>query len=429
MRNLPLVFLAASLLSGYPLPGQSQEVALNIKLNRLSDLSDTAISRVIDEMNSIMESTSIPCALTFRVGSIDRLASIPAKLDSEEQLRKLLQLKENSIAVVEYLNFCDKFNPAIAGCAGRGSSVVAESQGASSNARIRRNALIWLHEIGHSQGLMAQLTPQKAHSTQVGALMFPRIDPDNSELSQNECSLMRDDKNLAFVQSDPVERVFAAQADSVVSEVDQVGGSQVEKILQSQWDGIPFAELSALKHEVDMVRIILLDHSRRDLWANGVLALGVLGDNSDVDFMMWYYSYLSSAEHDAAVADAQVNLPIGLGILSASFSSTEGRDFLSKLISPDVVQGDLVVDGELGDVAASQLSQNAAIGMAIGPASEVQIPGFGGVIDQTNDLTGLSSPEAAEISNNFGPDFLDSLGDIRNTVQNTGLESAFGAFE
>lgn len=401
----------------------AQTYQVEVIQSPVTGLSQSDAQSIIGEVNRILASAgsaSNDCSgMRFELAGI-RTATIPDSVDSESQLNELLAQRNNRLAVVEFLNFCGGFNVAVAGCAGRNTTAVAENQGAATEQQRRRSAGIWLHEFAHSQGLMKSLTPAAAHSPTRGALMFPAVSTRNVAINDAECSIVALASNSAYRPVPPSAILVAAESEELYTP--SYMDLELVELLEGVWDGVPFAEIDRHADQVDSVRLLLLDARAVDLWPNAVIALGRLGTEADIAFLIWYYEFLGSREFSKPVEQAQINVPLAVGFLGDRLQTNRGSNFLSSLLQPEAVVEETARSDEGAELSARQISQNALIGIEISPDRR-------SLNDRTQDGGSRLSPlelESITATEEFSPDLLSHIQELGTAARNLGVEQVFG---
>lgn len=172
---------------------QSEEFVLtqmsnNVHSLTVSSFSSTSNTRLINqEVDAILRAASrilqlkdspadMPCPVEFRrAGPVVAFTDGDGSIETWAELDQVLSLPAH-IKIVEEINFCRGWNPGAIGCT-RENSIVVE--------RLRSDdeALLWLHEIGHSRSLLDRNDPR--------AIMNPSPDSNHTDVNCIECIAFR----------------------------------------------------------------------------------------------------------------------------------------------------------------------------------------------------------------------------------------------
>ncbi len=264
-----------------------------------------------------------------------------------------------SVNVVSQVQECGGFvvarGQSFAGCTNIGSFPVAVIP---SNQQMR--PLLWLHELGHSQGLSDRCDdrPNGCRSN-IGWVMAGVLDRRNVKIGSDECRRLDGEQNFPIL----------VQTDTTIE-------NSVDDILAQDWNhAMPVLNILALDEE-DKARLRdVLKGTDTTLWANAVLALGLVGNEEDGAAIL---SVLDSpilsvdpaaeqGEVDFAVIDAKLNVPIALGYLANRTQSAEAINELAQLVAPvrNTPLFDGFVDQDAANEYAAALARNVAVGLAL----------------------------------------------------------------
>ena len=299
--------------------------------------------------------------------------------------------------IVVQIQYCSGFVAAqgqsFSGCTRRGSRpITLKRTGAS------KEAYLWLHEIGHSQGLIDR--PQ----TEEGSVMRGLLYESNNKVSSEECDAFLGEQNFPILE--------------VAND-----GLAFEELLKSQWSHeFPYEQIQALNEdEVQRVRdaIVNKDYAA---WPNAVLILGLRGNTSDLELFEFV---INERSEDYDVIDAKVNVPIALGYMAVQNASTEILDLINRFENPRQnveLFGDLP-SIELEEEYAKATARNAAFGFALAranesPAMKVRSGAF--LSMQADQLA------AGTYSLDVGSAFFEDLNALSARAEAGGLESILG---
>lgn len=415
--RVKLIFLLALIIANTET--HAETIPISFHANVQSSINENRARSIVSAMNTIMDRAGNGCEeINFEFSQLVKDSIFPVSIDSKDQINSFINNRNNFVFFVEYMNYCEIWNTETGGCSTKNTSIFAENQGFDHPKKIMRTALIIAHEFGHTAGIMKELTGL-SHSAERKSLMSRSTSEKNSNINANECAKLRRTDNLAFLVSGP-EAVVLADTEENLTDLET---SDLEDYLDAPWPHGPVKE-EALRFadQLDDIREILLDNDRSYLWEKGVLALGMLGLESDIDFMIWYYDHLKELGNGESIVATQVNFPIGLSILADEYKSTKALNFLSKLTQLEAVMNDIASDGELAEVDAGQVSQNAFVGI-----NTVRVDRNGTKMSGAN--SNLTALEAVEATNSFGPDFTKNLQDVFERSRDGGPLSVFGFTE
>ena len=278
-------------------------------MHALGAISEARVNEILSKMETILlEPGGNPqCAdVTFRQTQPpeEYAAGLPNSVvnGSMEELRN----SGYSVNIVVQIQYCSGFVAAqgqsFSGCTRRGSRpITLKRTGAS------KEAYLWLHEIGHSQGLIDR--PQ----TEEGWVMRGLLYESNNKVSSEECDAFLGEQNFPILE--------------VAND-----GLAFEELLKSQWSHeFPYEQIQALNEdEVQRVRdaIVNKDYAA---WPNAVLILGLRGNTSDLELFEFV---INERSEDYDVIDAKVNVPIALGYMAVQNASTEILDLINRFENP-----------------------------------------------------------------------------------------------
>ena len=142
----------------------------------------------------------------------------------------------------------------------------------------------------------------------------------------------------------------------------------------------------------------------------------MIGDENDIQFLIWYYNFLTSAPENIGAQTARTNVPFAIGLLSGRFNSMEGVSFLASLAVPpsamEAGEGSFV---GLDKTAALQVGKNALVGLALSPVGD------------PDDYPADGQPLGARVEAfDLPPDFTNVIEDIAIESRAQGIEQYFG---
>jgi hypothetical protein len=334
-----------------------------LKIGTFADgiLTATGAKRLVEKMNGVLaNSGQQACSgVSFKIvkGPEKYGANIPKSV-AEGNFNQFRN-SGYSINVVSQILQCGDYvvtqGQSFGGCTSMRSFPITVVPGDSG-----RRYLLWLHEIGHSQGLPDRCDdrPNGCRSN-IGWVMAGVLDARNLKLSAEECRMLDGDQNFP-----------------ILIQAENVGESTVDELLAQDWNhAMPVPMLLALDDtETARLREILSGEDR-SLWANAVLALGLSGTAEDSALLLNVLNapILAGAEAqeeseiDFGVIDAKLNVPIALGYLANRTLDGSVVGDLGSLADPtgnmQWFQG--FSDAEAEQEYSAALSRNVAVGLAL----------------------------------------------------------------
>ena len=377
-------------------------------------MDSSKFGRVVSQSNVILSNTSdadIAChSLKFKQDGDIRSASRKNSVDTQSELRALLNDTSTNVHVVSRINYCR--GPAAAGvvgCAGQGTSIVVEDV-----ARVGLAAVVWLHEFGHTQNL-SRATEGEAHASRTGALMSASVSNGSTLLDAGECNRMiASSMNFDTQRGNAVTLIEVSLGEFPDPE------TPLEDLLYAAWiEGPPLEKLRELDEGGSLpaeLRMILLSIEKRHLWANSVTALGLTGEPSDISFLISFFQRRHGDEfvNDPFVEEARLQVPFSIGYLSARFETSDGFVFLRNSVNP---QNNMVFSTdslEHAEFFATEVAKSSLMAIALS----------GG-----NNDAAIAAIEDARQANSAGQfdlgvdqEFFEGLSSIGRGVAELGLE-------
>lgn len=377
-------------------------------------MDSSKFGRIVAQANVILSNTSdadIAChSLNFAQDGDIRSASRKNSVDTQSELRALLNDTSTTVHVVSRINYCS--GPAAAGvvgCAGQGTSIVVEDV-----ARVGLAAVVWLHEFGHTQNL-SRATEGGAHASRSGALMNASVSSRSTLLDVGECDRM----NASSMNFDTQRGNAVTLIEASIDEFPDPE-TPLEDLLYAAWiEGPPVERIRELDEGGSLraeLRIILLSIEKRHLWANSVTALGLSGERSDISFLISFFqrSHGDDFVNDPFVEEARLQVPFSIGYLSARFETSEGFAFLRNSVNP---QNNMVFSAdslEHAEFFATEVAKSSLMAIALS----------GG-----NNDAAIAAIEDARQANSAGQfdlgvdqEFFEGLSSIGRAVAELGLE-------
>ena len=267
MPRLISMLCMVATITGIAVPSSSSAQQLNLALTVVTApserMSNQQVDRIIDLMNQIVDLNDGCDRLHIhRRGSVLQSKAIPSLVNTEDDFGTAGQYRQANVAVVTAINYCGRPAPStVVGCAGRGTNIVVENYGNDV-----RTALLWLHEIGHSQGL-AWDVDGTSHSANTTRLMYRSLARSRWQLDPRECARMIS-RGLTFA---PSEAVQPAQATGDIRDllIDPTDLDPLEALLSEVWvHRAPWERLRQLAEEtpafLTRLRSILIDEMKTE---------------------------------------------------------------------------------------------------------------------------------------------------------------------
>ena len=212
-----------------------------------------------------------------------------------QDLNALFSRSDANVIIVRFLNYCGGYNPGYSGCSDDDLLIVVDNQyGLDTALALQTNAVLWFHKFGHSQTL--------SHHYDDRNLMNATVTAANMRLTASQCNHLMS-----------TNAVFRSLVGGIAETITQVqlateNLSPLEVLLSGAWnEGIPVEDLRRLTDSPPDLQKVLLNPERVQLWPNAVLGLGMIGDENDMNFLIWYYDFLASFEENVGAETARTN--------------------------------------------------------------------------------------------------------------------------
>jgi hypothetical protein len=392
------------------------ETQHELKIGTFADniLSASSAQRAVDKMNSLVANSGhAECSgVTFKIvlGPQKYGPTIPKSVGGGNF--NLFRNSGFSINVVSQVQECGNFvvtrGQSFAGCTSTGSFPVTLIP---SNSELR--PFLWLHELGHSQGLHDRCDDREdGCRSNIGWVMAGVLDKRNTKLGSDECRRLDGEQNFPIL----------IEGDASIE-------NSVEEILRQDWNhAMPLLAILALG-ESDKSRLReALSGGDTSLWANAVLALGLVGTEDDafgVLKVVLEAPILSAGpeaeagEIDFGVIDAKLNVPIALGYIANRTQSPDVIGQLGSLADPvsNVSLFDGFTDIEATSEYSAALARNVAVGLALSDMTATNPSNL-----QSRDLFESNFRGAnRSVDLNMNEDFVEKLDALSREVSERGL--------
>jgi hypothetical protein len=236
-------------------------------------VTDDRVRAIIAEMNDVMDAAPGCGQVRFyRSGAPGVSDRIPFTVEFQSQSRDLMRSTDiGNVLIAHRVQFCG--DPGTyGGCSDDNLNALVRWFPERS---ARLNALVWLHEIGHSHTLR--------HVQQDTRLMFKEVKDGREQIITGECAKYVA-ANAKFPIFEPTE--VAAEDLVVAVEAGEAGDALPESILAEIWmHGVPTDRLDPMAQDpgfLPALRGVLMDEGEAELWPNAVAALGDYGEEQDL---------------------------------------------------------------------------------------------------------------------------------------------------
>ncbi len=365
MRGFLACLCAAGMIAG----SSAAETVHELKIGTFADgiLSSTAAKSTVDAMNGLVANSGhAECAgVGFKIvlGPQKYGPNIPKSVGNGnfQQFRG----SGFSINLVSQVQECGGFvvarGQSFAGCTDKGSfpvTVIASS-------RRDMRPFLWLHELGHSQGLADRCDDREdGCRSNIGWVMAGVLDKRNVKIGSDECRALDGEQNFP-----------------ILIEADNALENSVDDILEQDWNhAMPVLSILDLTDaDKERLRAALMSDDT-SLWANAVLALGLVGTEDDVETITGILDApilstdpeAEAGEVDFGVIDAKLNVPIALGYIANRTQSGAVIGRLEELVAPtrnaSLFEG--FADPDATAEYSAALARNVAVGLALSGITE-----------------------------------------------------------
>ena len=382
----------------------------SVSKSPLSRFESSQTTKIIDRINSILEDRSNGGDRCEHISFIARpfvnIGHFKNSVDVKDDLNALFEDLTHSVYVVEAINYCNGPTPyPVNGCAQKGKPIIVVNLSS-----LEHTARLWLHEFGHSQGL-SQATDFRAHTKRRNSFMNSHPGPSNTAITSTECSFLKS-QSVVFAAT------FNPYATPLIHETAGASSGKrtpLEELLQRLWiHGPPTTELRGVANDAPkQLRELLTDRTKKHLWENAIVALAVLGDENDIEFLVSLFEREKAV--DPATENAKLKVTFAVGYLSARFETSAGHRFLRHRTNPN---NNIIVfanqNYERSLFLAQEVSKSALKGLALsGSNSESAAVAI-------NEAKLSSERGAYDLG--VGEDFFQIIEEIQSDVEEYGLE-------
>lgn len=302
-------------------PTPTTKAALSPVLNRslavaevptAETLSDAAATQVLQKASSILRQNSCGLALSLS-GSVSALNVKHSTIFSPNDYDDVCT-QPGYVHVVDGINWCDgATTPNILGCSSNPGTcmvVVRYNPSVSDDPQQVDEAILWLHEYGHTRNLK--------HRNDSNAVMNPTIDSSHLNVSASECS------------------AYLGVTSAASSQSAQPAAASVEDFVHRVYiHGVPFEQAKRYKSKADVKTLtaILQDHSQERYWANAVSTLGIIGTPEASEQLV---SFVSRGEGNLSPAAfrAKTSAVVAMGYVLGQSGRQSVLNYLVKSADP-----------------------------------------------------------------------------------------------
>ncbi|MFC5067927.1 hypothetical protein [Flaviflagellibacter deserti] len=365
-------------------------------------------TKIVKE-NTVATDRACPNVEVRQTKPIKRDSAIPRIVQTRAQRNALKTYTGGNVVVVDGLHWCGEFSPSsYAGCEGAGPIIVVNL-----DRSFHFPELSLIHEIGHNVGFGHTASicpvPRPAGSGIPDAvyfnIMYCRAHRDRRAVNANQCSTLQDGSiaDLPMVDAAPAQGVAPATAMSTPAAVADpaptpAGPEDIETFLMERFaQGTPYEEIELLSpDQLDEVRRILGADSKRALWANAVVVLGLRGQASDVDLLIDLFERIKGS-NDPSDLRTRTSGAYSLGMLAGRVEGEPKGRALSFLIRGFRIDG-------ARQLAAPEESDSLARSFATGIALSGDPVATKGVIDASIATRRTWAPQIESYARELGID-------------------------
>ena len=303
----------------------------------------------IAEMNALAgegageEPTNTPCiGLRYTLGAAPKPydSKLPTQIYGPDDI---LAFKDSpfSIHIVSVVGYCNNFSGRVDACTVGGTILVAKNHANDANVA----ALIYLHELGHSNGLDNYAD---SHNPSFRNFMYYLVKAGRKGKQRYQCDALRGLR----------EQLLIAPAQA--QELDR---PPLEDFVGAIWlHGVPTAAVQQLTEEdLKQVRNWIAQDAYA-YWPNSVTILGLRGNNADIELLQ---KVLNAKSEDNFVKSAKLNVPRALGSFAYRTGNVAAVELLRDMMSPRENIRFLAPSATIDDDDATVLALEATQGMAV----------------------------------------------------------------
>lgn len=333
MKRAYMLALIFSAISTAPIGARSEVFKLvTIGYAPGVSFSSNDADRIISKMNEIIAKAGGACKkFQFaRSGQPVVVETMTPDINVASELEGVIDDSPYAVNIVRTIGYCGGIKiGGVAGCSTAGSSIAARLYSSDS-----QNAVIWLHEYGHTQKLSSALEGVgKSHTTRDAAVMNAVVGPSNTSLIEKECGLLAGSSTQFASINLPNGEAAEVVADTSISDPDL---ERINALIEGQFtdhtEATAGQSAPLTTKEREYLRDVLLDDSKLDSWVNAVNLLGSGGSADDIGYLIGFYF----DQKDNAMAQAAVlQVPVAVGELTRLTGSQVGVPFLQAVIDPN----------------------------------------------------------------------------------------------
>lgn len=331
-------------------------------------LSNTQAQQILAEFTSVISVSDSPSDIACATDAIGQLLpaiylldgtvssySGPGVINSEADYTAVLT-EPGYVKVVSAINWCGDFGPNIAGCApipGSSFAVVRLSG--------TLEGILWAHEFGHTVGL--------EHRNENRAVMRSSIASNARGINLAECERFVEKFNPAYYAQGAASAARTADVnpppavDGFSASTVPEGTSLMELVRAVYPHGTPMKALAEFDTTGDLpaLRAMLLDDTESLFWGNAVVALGMLGDASDVPRLVQFAAAQAALPDEAGLMNASAAL-MALGYLANRTGDATALAYLANQMDPESwtqtqpMRQQLAITAHIGMAFAGQMA-------------------------------------------------------------------------
>ena len=291
------------------------EHRLQIRRYTTTNLTNADADMILADATTVLQQNDGPgdvaCATALvRDGDVTVFTTGDGSIDSGTEFSAVIGLPGH-IKAVNQINWCGGLVPNVIGCAPVPGNSLAVVRFTAS-----LEGILWAHEYGHNKGL--------SHRNDTNAVMNPTIGSTRLRVNSTECNAYR---TLPLV---------ALASETVMPQVAESSPMSVRDFVRQIFiHGVPYEEASKYSSSaISTLQAMLNDPAEEAHWANIVVVLGMIGDESAVEPLITFVEADDERGLSRAHYVAKTSAVISMGYLINKTGNQRALDFLKEGVKP-----------------------------------------------------------------------------------------------